>query len=179
MKKADLEAARDELIPDVLPGRPARVLFCGINPGLYSAATGHHFARPGNRFWRVLHRSGFTPRLFAPAEQELLVPLGLGITNVVPRATARADELTAEEFRAGGTRLRELTAKVAPAWLAVVGIGAYRVAFDDPKAVVGPQQRTVGDTRIWALPNPSGLNAQWTVDAMVEEFSRLRAAAAQ
>lgn len=154
-----------------------RVLFCGINPGLLSAATGHHFARPGNRFWPVLHLSGFTPRLLSPAEQEELPSYGLGITNVVARATARADELSTEEFREGG---RILTAKVEllrPQWLAVVGVTAYRTAFGERKARIGPQDRTIGATRIWALPNPSGLNAGWTAAAMAEEYARLRAAA--
>ena len=176
---ADLKAARALTIADVLPGEgdpPLRVLFCGINPGLVSAATGHHFARPGNRFWPVLHRSGFTPRQLRPAEQGELRALGLGITNMVARASARADELTPDELTAGGDRLRALVADVAPAWLAVVGITAYRAAFVEPGAAVGPQDRTVGGTRIWVLPNPSGLNAHWTVEAMTEEFARLRAA---
>jgi double-stranded uracil-DNA glycosylase len=174
---ADLKAARALTIPDVLPGPddpPLRVLFCGINPGLVSAATGHHFARPGNRFWPVLFRSGFTPRQLRPAEQGELRGLGLGITNMVARASARADELTPDELRAGGERLRGLVADVRPAWLAVVGITAYRVAFAEPGARIGPQERTLGDTRIWALPNPSGLNAHWSADAMVAEFERLR-----
>jgi TDG/mug DNA glycosylase family protein len=153
------------------------VLFCGINPGLVSAATGHHFARPGNRFWPALHRSGFTPTLLRPDQQSLLPSLGLGLTNLVARATARADELTAEELRAGGRRLRELAGQVRPGWLAVVGITAYRTAFGEPKAVVGPQAGRLGETRIWALPNPSGLNAHWTLPTLAEEFARLRAAA--
>ncbi len=170
-----LERARDATIPDVLPGPddpPLRVLFCGINPGLVSAATGHHFARPGNRFWPVLHSSGFTPRLLRPDEQGELAGLGLGITNMVPRATARADELADDELVAGGERLRELVARRRPTWLAVVGIGAYRTAFGRPKATVGEQ-----DDGVWVLPNPSGLNAHWSREAMVAEFARLRAAA--
>ncbi len=155
-----------------------RVLFCGINPGLLSAATGHHFARPGNRFWPVLHLSGFTPRLLAPAEQRELLGYRLGITNVVARATARADELSAEEFREGGRILTAKVERLRPQWLAVVGITAYRTAFHDPKAVIGSQERTIGTTRIWALPNPSGLNAHWTAASMAEEFARLREAAA-
>lgn len=152
------------------------VLFCGINPGLYSAATGHHFARPGNRFWPVLHASGFTPRLLRPWEEDELLPLGLGITNVVARASARADELTREEYREGGRLLREKVARRRPHWLAVVGVTAYREAFGHRKAVVGPQEASMGGTRIWVLPNPSGLNAHWTPAAMAEEFGRLRAA---
>ncbi|WP_408630055.1 G/U mismatch-specific DNA glycosylase [Actinomycetospora lemnae] len=176
---AELEAARSRLLPDVLPGPddpPLRVLFCGINPGLVSALTGHHFARPGNRFWPALHASGFTPRRFSPAEQDLLPSLGLGITNVAPRATARADELDDAELVAGGERLRELVAEVRPAWLAVVGIGAYRVAFADRRAAAGRQERTLGDTGLWVLPNPSGLNAHQTPATLAAAFRELREA---
>jgi TDG/mug DNA glycosylase family protein len=180
LTRADLEAARERTLDDVLPGPgdpPLRVLFCGINPGLVSAATGHHFARPGNRFWPVLHGSGLTPRLLLPSEQDELRRLGLGVTNMAPRATARADELTAAEMVAGGLRLRELVAEYRPAWLAVVGVTAYRTAFGMPKAGVGPQEERLDHTRIWVLPNPSGLNAHWQLPAMVEEYARLRAAA--
>ncbi|MFJ4923081.1 G/U mismatch-specific DNA glycosylase [Streptomyces sp. NPDC088725] len=176
MRPEELEAARDRVIPDVVADG-LRVLFCGINPGLMSAATGHHFARPGNRFWPVLHLSGFTARQLKPAEQDTLLDFGLGITNVAARATARADELSHEEFREGG---RILTAKVElrkPRWLAVVGVTAYRTAFGEKKAHIGPQERMIGATRIWALPNPSGLNAHWTTQTMAEEFARLRTAA--
>ncbi|MFJ6540094.1 G/U mismatch-specific DNA glycosylase [Streptomyces sp. NPDC091385] len=155
------------------------VLFCGINPGLMSAATGHHFARPGNRFWPVLHRSGFTPRQLKPAEERDLLTYGLGITNVVARATARADELKPEEYREGGRLLAAKVGRYAPRWLAVVGVTAYRSAFADRTARIGPQDRTIGNTRIWALPNPSGLNAHWTLETMAEEFARLREAAAE
>lgn len=173
----ELEAARDRLVPDVAaPG--LRVLFCGINPGLMTAATGHHFARPGNRFWPVLHLSGFTPRVLKPAEQDELLSYGLGITNVVARATARADELSAEEYREGGLLLTVKAARLKPRWLAVVGITAYRAAFGERSAGVGPQERVLaGGTRIWVLPNPSGLNAHWTAATMAEEFARLREAA--
>lgn len=153
------------------------MLFCGINPGLMSAWTGYHFARPGNRFWPALHASGFTPRRFAPAEQAQLLGLGLGVTNVAPRATARADELSTRELVEGGRALAAKVAEHRPAWLAVLGVTAYRVAFDDRQAQVGPQQRTLGGTRVWALPSPSGLNAHWTPAALAEEFGRLRAAA--
>lgn len=156
-----------------------RVLFCGINPGLMTAATGHHFARPGNRFWPALHRSGFTPRQLLPSQQGELLSYGLGITNVVARATARADELSAEEYREGGRLLTLKVARLRPRWLAVVGVTAYRVAFDDRRAVVGPQARTIGGTRVWVLPNPSGLNAHWTPTTLAQEFARLREAAAQ
>lgn len=143
-----------------------------------TAATGHHFARPGNRFWPVLHLSGFTPRLMKPAEQGELPSYGLGITNVVARATARADELSVEEYREGGRLLAEKVTRLAPRWLAVVGVTAYRAAFEEPKAAVGPQERVIGDTRVWVLPNPSGLNAHWTAATMADEFALLRAAAA-
>ena len=177
---ADLEAARDRTIPDVVaPG--LSVLFSGINPGLWSAATGHHFARPGNRFWPTLHRSGFTARRLAPEEQWMLLDVGLGITNVASRATARADELTRQELLQGAKILREKVARFRPAWLAVVGIGAYRTGFGRPDAVVGPQDETqddtLGETRVWVLPNPSGLNAHWPAPALAAEFGRLREAA--
>ncbi|MFF3577513.1 G/U mismatch-specific DNA glycosylase [Streptomyces mirabilis] len=175
---ADLEAARDRLVPDVV-GDGLEVLFCGINPGLTTAATGHHFARPGNRFWPVLHLSGFTPRLMKPSEQGELPSYGLGITNVVARATARADELSAQEYREGGRLLSAKVERLRPGWLAVVGVTAYRAAFEDRKAVIGPQERTIGDTRVWVLPNPSGLNAHWTAATMAEEFGRLRVTAAE
>jgi TDG/mug DNA glycosylase family protein len=165
-------------VPDVV-GDGLKVLFCGINPGLMTAATGHHFARPGNRFWPVLHRSGFTPRLMKPSEQGELPSYGLGITNVVARATARADELSAQEYREGGRLLSAKVERLRPGWLAVVGVTAYRAAFEDRKAVIGPQERTIGDTRVWVLPNPSGLNAHWTAATMAEEFGRLRVAAAE
>ncbi|MEV8475998.1 G/U mismatch-specific DNA glycosylase [Streptomyces sp. NPDC051173] len=163
------------MVPDVV-AEDLRVLFCGINPGLMSEATGHHFARPGNRFWPVLHLSGFTPRRLAPAEQDELLTYGLGITNVVARPSARADEIGDEEFREGGRVLVDKVTRLRPRWLAVVGITAYRVAFDDKRARIGPQDRTIGATRIWALPNPSGLNAHWPLPKMTEEFERLRAA---
>ncbi len=174
---ADLEAARDATIPDVV-GPGLRVLFCGINPGLWSAATGLHFARPGNRFWPALHASGFTPRRFDPGEQELLLELGLGITNVAARATARADELTREELVAGAGVLTGKVLRLRPRWLAVVGVTAYRTAFARPAAVIGPQDESIAGTRVWVLPNPSGLNAHWPAAALAAEFARLRSAAA-
>jgi double-stranded uracil-DNA glycosylase len=172
---AQLEAAKTATIPDVT-GPELRVLFCGINPGLWSGATGHHFARPGNRFWPALHRSGFTPRQFAPEEQEELVALGLGITNVVARTTAKADELSAAEFRDGGKALVERVERLRPRALAILGIGAYRAAFGRPRATVGPQAERIGDTEVWLLPNPSGLNAHYTLDGIAAEFRRLREA---
>ena len=173
---ADLEAARDATIPDVLAAG-LRVVFAGINPGLYSAATGHHFARPGNRFWPALHRSGFTPRQFRPDEQDQLLALSLGITNVAPRATARAAELTPAELREGARVLQEKMTWLRPQWLAVLGVTAYRTAFGHPGAVVGPQAATAGPARLWVLPNPSGLNAHWTPAVLAGEFARLRAQA--
>jgi TDG/mug DNA glycosylase family protein len=176
MTPEQLAAARDRTLVDVI-GDGLRVLFCGINPGLMSAHLGQHFARPGNRFWPALHASGFTPRRFAPAEQHGLLALGLGITNVAGRATARADELSAQELVDGGQRLTAKVERHRPAWLAVLGISAYRVAFADKHARVGPQERMIGATRIWVLPSPSGLNAHWSPAALAEEFARLRAAA--
>ncbi|WP_067457993.1 G/U mismatch-specific DNA glycosylase [Actinomadura macra] len=177
--KADLEAARDRVIPDVLPpdGGTLRVLFCGINPGLYSGATGHHFARPGNRFWPALHRSGFTDRLLDPSEQHLLPGYGLGITNLAQRTTARADELTGAELREGGRRLTALVERCRPAYLAVAGVTAYRTAFGRPRTAIGPQEETFGPAGLWVLPNPSGLNASWTLDRIAAELTRLRHAA--
>jgi TDG/mug DNA glycosylase family protein len=150
------------------------VLFCGINPGLVSAATGYHFARPGNRFWPVLHDAGFTPALLRPDGQAVLPSLGLGLTNLVARASARAEELGRAELVAGAERLRELTERLAPRWLAMVGVTAYRTAFRRPRATFGLQPDRIDDTRIWVLPNPSGLNARWTRAALVEEYTRLR-----
>jgi TDG/mug DNA glycosylase family protein len=171
----ELLTAAGRTIPDVIaPG--LRVLFCGINPGLWSAWSGHHFARPGNRFWPALHRSGFTPHQFRPAEQQELLALGLGITNVVDRGSARAAELTRAELRDGGVALTRKVTRYAPRWLAVLGVTAYRDAFDEPKSSIGLQERTIGTTRVWVLPNPSGLNAHFTPDALAAEFAKLRQA---
>ena len=171
--RADLLAARDKTLPDVIaPG--LRVLFCGINPGLYTAAIGHHFGRPGNRFWPTLHRAGFTPRLLSPYEERELLPLGYGITNVVDRATAAADELEPEEYILGGRRLAAKLRKYRPAVLAVLGVGAYRTAFDQPRAQVGPQENPLEGSAVWVLPNPSGLNANYQMDRLVEVFIELR-----
>lgn len=173
----DLAAARDTTIADVVaPG--LRVLFAGINPGLYSAATGYHFARPGNRFWPALHAAGFTDRVLRPEEQQQLLPLGLGITNVVARATASAAELTAAEIRAGARVLTAKVERLAPRWIAIVGITVYRTAFDRPGATTGRQEQTLEGTGVWVLPNPSGLNASYQIGRLAEEFGRLRAAAA-
>jgi len=176
--KLDLEAAKDATIPDVLPpeGEPFRVLFVGINPGLYSAATGWHFARPGNRFWPALHAAGFTPRLLKPSEQDELAKYGLGITNIAPRATAQAAELTPAELRAGGQRLKSLVAARRPAFVAILGVTAYRTAFSRPKALIGPQADPLAAARLWILPNPSGLNASWQPPRLAAAFRELKAA---
>jgi TDG/mug DNA glycosylase family protein len=150
------------------------VLFCGINPSLYSAATGWHFARPGNRFWPALHLSGFTPRRLAPHEQHLLPGYGLGITNLVARATAQASELDAAELRFGGERLLALLTGHRPSILAIAGVTAYRSAFGHARAGIGPQPDPLGGSRVWVLPNPSGLNALWTRPKLIEAFRDLR-----
>lgn len=173
--RAEQQAAAGKTIADVVaPG--LRVLFCGINPGLYSAAAGCHFARPGNRFWPALHASGFTSRLLSPFEQELLLDLGLGITNVVARSTARADELTKDELIDGGRILSAKLLTLRPKWLAVVGVTAYRTAFGQPRAAVGPQETAIGGTSVWVLPNPSGLNAHSPAPKLAEMFRELREA---
>jgi TDG/mug DNA glycosylase family protein len=174
--RAKLQAYEGRTLPDVMaPG--LRVLFCGINPGLYTAWAGHHFARRGNRFWPALHRSGFTPRLFEPSEQDELLTLGLGVTNVVARASATAAELSAAELRAGGESLRRTVEREAPSYLAVLGVTAYRSAFGEPRAVLGRQSRSLSGTTVWVLPNPSGLNAHFSLDALATLFADLRAAA--
>jgi TDG/mug DNA glycosylase family protein len=174
--RAELLAAAHNTVTDVIAPN-LRILFCGINPGLYTAYTGHHFARPGNRFWPALHLGGFTPRLFSPAEEQLLLPLGYGITNLVPRASATADELTKEELIAGGARLAAKVQQYTPAVLAVLGVGAYRSAFGKPKAAIGLQPQMIGETQVWVLPNPSGLNAHYTLEGLGAVFAELRQAA--
>lgn len=174
--RADQLAAAGRPIPDlVAPG--LRVLFCGINPGLYSAATGHHFARPGNRFWPALYRGGFTDRQLAAWEEAELLRYGYGITNVVARSTATAAELSDAELRAGGRRLAAKLRRLRPAMLAVLGIGAYRAAFGRPDATLGRQAEPIGDTPLWVLPNPSGLNAHYNVAGLATLFAELRDAA--
>jgi TDG/mug DNA glycosylase family protein len=174
--RRELEAARARQVEDVL-APSLRVVFCGINPGLYTAWAGHHFARPGNRFWKALHLSGFTPRLFAPSEQDQLLGLGLGVTNLVPQTTARADELGRADLEAGAAALRAKLRRYRPRWLAMLGAGAYRAAFGVPGAVVGEQPELLEGVRVWLLPNPSGLNAHYQLPALAEEFARLRLAA--
>jgi TDG/mug DNA glycosylase family protein len=174
--KAELVAAAGRTVPDLI--RPGlKILFCGINPGLYSGATRHHFARPGNRFWPALHRAGFTPRLISPFEEHLLLDYGLGITNLVARATATADELSRDEFQAGRRRLEGKVRRYQPEWVAVVGIGAYRAAFGRPRAQAGGQPEPIERRGLWVLPNPSGLNANHQLDDLVQAFAELRKAA--
>ncbi|WP_430384151.1 G/U mismatch-specific DNA glycosylase [Archangium violaceum] len=164
-------------MPDLIaPG--LRVLFCGINPSVYSAVVGYHFARPGNRFWPALYASGFTERLLAPHEQDELLARGCGITNVVDRATVSADVLTDEELAEGGRRLDAKVRRYRPQCLAVLGIGAWRTAFKRPRASLGPQPETLGDTRVWVLPNPSGLNAHYRPEDLARLFQELRVAMA-
>jgi TDG/mug DNA glycosylase family protein len=171
--RAELEDARDKTIRDVIaPG--LKVLFCGINPGLYSGATGHHFARPGNRFWPALQRAGFTRTQLSPFDERQLLELGLGVTNVVARTTAVASELTTDELIDGGKRLTRKVKRNRPRFLAVLGVTAYRAAFGQKDAGIGLQERTIGDTRVWVLPNPSGLNAHYQLPALANEFRKLR-----
>jgi TDG/mug DNA glycosylase family protein len=171
----EVAAAGGRKLDDVI-GPGLRVLFCGINPGLYSAAIGHHFGRPGNRFWPALHAGGFTPRRFWPYEERDLLALGLGLTNLVPRATAGAAELTDDELRQGRGRLERKVRRWRPAWVAFLSVGAYRTAFDQPEAALGLQPRQSGDTRLWVLPSPSGLNAHYRPDELGRLFAALRAA---
>ena len=173
----ELRAAADRAIPDVI--RPdLRVLFVGINPGLYSGATGYHFARPGNRFWPTLHGAGFTSRVLRPDETETLLDLGIGITNLVNRTTASAAELGSGELRAGADRLRATVERFRPRTVAVLGVTAYRIAFDRPKATVGRQRERLAGVDVWLLPNPSGLNAHYQLPALVAVFSSLAEALA-
>jgi TDG/mug DNA glycosylase family protein len=171
--RADLLAAQNKTVRDVI-APSLHVLFCGINPGLYSGATGHHFARPGNRFWPTLHQAGFTPRLLAPAEERELLALGYGITNLVPRATATADELTSDELVAGRRRLEAKVKRYQPQVVAVLGIGAYRMAFAQKIVQLGKQPEQLASATIWVLPNPSGLNAHYQLANLIEQFDVLR-----
>jgi TDG/mug DNA glycosylase family protein len=171
--KAQLLAARNKLVPDLI-GRNLIVLFVGINPGLYTAAIGHHFGRPGNRFWPALHGGGFTPRLFSPFEESLLLDFKFGITNIVERATARANELTDDEIRAGGQRLQAKVKRWRPTVVAFVGIGPYRIVSGNKDARVGLQEAHFGGSHAWVLPNPSGLNAHYQPAALAQLFKDLR-----
>jgi TDG/mug DNA glycosylase family protein len=173
--REQLLAATEKTVRDVIAPN-LRVLFAGINPGLYTAAVGHHFARPGNRFWPALYAGGFTDRLLSPFAERELLKSGYGITNVVPRTTASADQLTKEEILAGGERLKAKVQRYRPRVLAILGVGAYRTAFNQPKATVGRQAETIGNTVLWVLPNPSGLNANYQADDLARLFRELRIA---
>ncbi len=167
-----VRAARGKRVPDVV-SENLDVLFCGVNPGLYSAAVGCHFARPGNRFWKALYDSGFTDRVLEPWEQELLLGFGCGITNLVGRATAVAAELSAAELRRGRGLLKRKLRRYRPRFLTVLGIGAYRSAFERPKASLGEQDSLLLDARVWVLPNPSGLNAHYRPEDFASLFAEL------
>jgi double-stranded uracil-DNA glycosylase len=170
-----IAAAHGGRVADVA-GPSLRVLFSGINPGLYSAAVGHHFARPGNRFWKALHGAGFTPELLGPFDERRLLDEGLGITNLVERATAAADELGPEELREGAQGLRRKAAKLRPRFVAILGVTAFRTAFERPKATVGMQRELLGPSNLWVLPNPSGRTAAYQLPALVGAFRELREA---
>jgi TDG/mug DNA glycosylase family protein len=171
--RADLEAARGKSIPDVIaPG--LGVLFVGINPSLWSGAVGLHFARPGNRFWRTLHESGFTDRLLSPKEGRELLKRRIGVTNLVNRATASADELDADDFRRGARRIQAKVRRYRPKVVAFVGMGAYRIAFARPRAGGGRQPERMGGALVWVLPNPSGRTAGYQMPALVRAFRELR-----
>jgi TDG/mug DNA glycosylase family protein len=174
--KAELLAARNKTVPDVIAPR-LKVLFVGINPGLYSGAVRHHFARPGNRFWPALHKSGFTPRLLSPYEERELLKYGCGITNLVNRATANAAELEEKELRAGSRRLTANVRRYRPRVVAVLGVGAYQDAFGHTRIRIGEQPERIGNTRLWVLPNPSGLNANYQLPDLARLFRKLYTAA--
>jgi double-stranded uracil-DNA glycosylase len=174
--REEVAAAAGRTVPDIV-GPGLDVLFVGINPGLYSGAVRHHFARPGNRFWKVLAGAGFTDRVLSPFEERELLGFGCGITNLVARATASADELSAQELRDGARRLAAKVRRFGPAFVAFLGLGAYRVALDRPTATVGPQQERFGGSRAWLLPNPSGLNAHYQMPELTDAFRELRRAA--
>jgi double-stranded uracil-DNA glycosylase len=171
--KQQLAAAQDAVVADVIAPE-LDALFCGINPGLYSGAVGHHFARPGNRFWKTLHAAGLTERVLSPFDEHELLAAGLGVTNLVARATATADELGPEELRQGARRLRRKVARYRPRWVAFLGLTAYRVAFGRARASVGPQAQTLSSARVWLLPNPSGLNAHYQVPDLARVFGEFR-----
>ena len=171
--REQVAAAHGARVPDVIaPG--LRVLFCGINPGLYSGAVGHHFARPGNRFWLALRGSGFTDDVLSPFDEHLLLQRRLGITNLIGRATARADELSAAELRGGLGALSRKIGRYRPLYLAVLGIGAFRTAFGRRDALVGPQEGALRGAGLWVLPNPSGLNAHYRIEDLSRLFAELR-----
>jgi TDG/mug DNA glycosylase family protein len=170
---AELAAATGRTVPDVI-GAGLSVLFCGINPGLWSGAVGHHFAHPGNRFWKALHASGFTDRLLCPEEEGLLLGAGLGVTNIVDVTTRTAAELDRQQLVQGALALEERVRHFAPKAVAFLGLTSYRSAFGRPGAAVGPQDETVGGAIVWVLPNPSGLQAFYPFGRLVEELQELR-----
>ncbi len=172
--KEEVAAAQDALVADVI-AEDLDVLFCGINPGLYSGAVGHHFARPGNRLWKALHASGFTDRLLGPFEEHVLLDHSLGITNLVERATATADKLDDHELIVGATKLESKLARYRPRYVAFLGLTSYRTAFGARGATVGPQDHQIADSKVWLLPNPSGLNAHYQVPDLARVFGELRA----
>jgi TDG/mug DNA glycosylase family protein len=173
--KEDLREATNRTTEDLIDYN-LKVLFCGINPGIWSGATGFHFAKPGNRFWKTLHLAGFTDRVLHPSEEHELLENGCGITSFCKRTTARADELTTEEYVEGGKLLVKKIGKFKPQTLAVLGIGAYRTAFGEPKAKLGLQSGKIGKTKIWLLPNPSGLNAHYQLNDLAKLFGELKQA---
>lgn len=175
--KEEILASDGKTVPDII-ARGLKVLFCGINPGLYSGAVGHHFARPGNRFWPALYQSGFTDEQLSPYEERELLKLGYGITNFVERATATADALSMQEIIEGGARLEAKVKRYRPKYVAVLGITAYRTAFKRPKAAMGKQSEMIADSIIWVLPNPSGLNAHYNLKELARVFGQLRESAA-
>jgi TDG/mug DNA glycosylase family protein len=176
--REQLAAAEGKGVRDVI-GRGLVVLFCGVNPSLWSAAVGHHFAHPSNRFWKILHRAGFTDHRLAPGDDRELLGAGLGVTNLVNRATRRAAGLATDELRAGVPTLERKVRRYRPAFVAILGVSAYRLGFGHPSAVVGPQPHPIAQSGLWVLPNPSGLQAQYQDDAMVGAFRALRDAAHQ
>jgi TDG/mug DNA glycosylase family protein len=174
--KAQLLAAYGKRLPDVIAPR-LKVLFVGINPGLYSGAVGHHFARPGNRFWPVLHKAGFTERQLSPFEEREMLNHGYGITNIVKHSTAAASELSRAELETGGRNLKAKVRRRRPRIVAILGLEAFRIAFGQPKAVFGPQAERIGSSQLWVLPNPSGLNASYQLPALSRLFRKVRNAA--
>lgn len=173
--REQLDAARSKTVPDVI-ARGLNVLFVGINPGLYSGAVGHHFARPGNRFWKTLHGAGFTDRVLSPFDEHELLNEGAGITNIVSRTTAVASELDDAELLAGARKLETKVKRYRPSVVAFLGVGAYRTGFGRPRAKVGAQHETIGASRVWVLPNPSGLNANYQLPELIRWFRKLRRA---
>jgi TDG/mug DNA glycosylase family protein len=171
----ELQQAYGKRVPDIIaPG--LNVLFCGINASIYSAAVGHHFARPGNRLWKTLYGAGFTDRLLSPQEDQTLLNYGYGMTNIVDRATARADELDSQELIQGKAALQEKIRQFSPRYLAILGISAYRIAFNQKRAVIGCQPLRIEHTSVWVLPNPSGLNAHYQLNDLQRVYGELKSA---